>query len=226
MLRLRSALVVLGLLAACRALPSSIPLADTGEGRAFEDGALSRNRVPLVKDASRPAPDDEDDEASADDTIAVVASPSDAVDAGVPEAGVAAADAGDAGSGSGWAGEYFGSDRHVRRMTGMPDDTALDDKAHTRVEEPSPGALVISLVSSADGQVICAMKARARGTAATIESGESCPGLMLMPPLSVEGSAALAGDRLEVSLEGHGEFPADGRALEVDVEYQFEGKRR
>ncbi|HEX6276737.1 MAG TPA: hypothetical protein VFZ53_27025 [Polyangiaceae bacterium] len=223
MLRLRSALAVLGLVAACRALPSSIPLADTGEGRAFEDGALSRNRVPLVQGGAREAPADDEDDDDADETITVQASRGDAGDAGVPEAGVAVADA---AAGSGWAGEYFGSDRHVRRMTGLPDDVALDDKAHTRVEESSPGALVISLVSSADGQVICALRARAEGNAATIEAGESCPGLMLMPPLSIEGTAELAGDRLEVSLEGHGEFPAEDRTLDVDVEYRFEGKRR
>jgi hypothetical protein len=225
MLRLRIALAVLALGAACRALPSSIPLADTGEGRAFEDGALSRNRVPLGKSASSSATND-DDEANADETIAVVASRVDPGDAGVPEAGIAASDAAAADAGPGWAGEYFGSDRHVRRGTGLPDETALDDKAHTRVEEPSPGALVISLVSSADGQVICALKARAQGAAATIDSDASCPGLMLMPPLSVEGSATLAGDRLEVDLEGHGEFPMEDRTLEVTVEYHFEGKRR
>ena len=36
MLRVRSALLCLGLLGACRALPSAIPLADTVEGQAIE----------------------------------------------------------------------------------------------------------------------------------------------------------------------------------------------
>lgn len=222
MLRVRSALICLGLLGACRALPSAIPLADTGEGRAFEDGALTRNRVPFGAQARGAASDD--DFSDADDTV-IVASPMDAGDAGVPEAGVVAADAGDAGGGA-WAGEYYGSDRHETRATGVPDKVELDDKAHTRVEQPSADRIVISLVSSGDGSVICALKARVKDGSAEIDEGESCPGLFLMPPLEVEGRAELDGDRLEVELEGHGEFVAEDRSLEMAVEYHFEGKRR
>jgi hypothetical protein len=221
MSRLRSALVCLGLLGACRALPSAIPLADTGEARAFEEGALGRNRVSSGKGARA-----EGDEGllDADDTVTVIAGPVDAGDAGLPEAGTAAADAG--GTGGAWAGEYYGSDRHATRATDVPDKVELDDKAHTRVEQPSADRVVISLVSSGDGSVICTLKARVADTRAELEKGESCPGLFLMPPLEVEGSAKLDGDRLELDLEGHGEFPADDRSLEMDVEYHFEGKRR
>jgi hypothetical protein len=206
MSRLRLVLACLVSFAACRTLPSSTPLADTGEGRSFDDGALSRNRVPPAERASRAShdghEDEHEDEDDVDETVLVVATAAVPTDAGAPEAADASTDAGS--KGSAWAGEYFGSDRHVRRVTGVPDETALDDKAHTRVEEPTPGELVISLVSSADGQVICAVKATAKGNHAELGSGESCPGLMLMPPLEVSGSARLDGDRLVVELEGHG----------------------
>jgi hypothetical protein len=221
---LRIVLASAGLVAACRALPSAIPLADTGEGRAFDDGALSRNRVPFGERRPGDVDVEHDDEPSGDDTVAIVAHETDAGDAGTPDASLAASDAG--GIGSKWAGEYFGSDRQVTRVTGVPDKTDLDDKAHTRVEEPSPGALVISLVSSSDGQVICALHARADGNEAEFEPNVSCPGLMLMPPLEVEGAAKLDGEKLVLDLEGHGEFPTDDRPLEMAIEYHFEGKRR
>jgi hypothetical protein len=223
MVRFTRALASFVLFSACRAVPSATPLADTGEGRSFEDGALSRNRVPRA--ARAPSPSDDDHDASkVDETIVIAASAADAGDSGAPDAGVALGDAGTAGSA--WAGEYFGSDRHATRATGIPEKVELDDKAHTRVAEPSPGVVVFSLVSSGDGTVICSLKASATGNRAEVDPGESCGGLFLMPPLAVEGSAKLTGDELELKLEGHGEFPGEDRAIEMDIEYRFEGKRR
>jgi hypothetical protein len=219
MARPRSALVVVLLAFACRALPSAIPLADVGEGRELEDGALSRNRV--APDRKSKSDDSGSSDFDADETITVVAVDSgDAGDAGAPEAGVTSSDAGDAGPR--WAGEYFGSDRHATRISGKTEDEELDDKAHTRVEEPTPGVALISLVSSASGEVICSMKHRVTGDRAELEPGESCPPLRLLPPLTIEGTAKLDGDTLVVELEGEGSFPAG----EVEVEYRFEGKRR
>jgi hypothetical protein len=224
MLRLRIALVLAFVFGACRALPSAIPLADTGEARAFDEGALGRNRVSLSE--RQGVVDDTDDESSfhADETVEIAASIVDAGDAGAVEAGAPASDAGKADGR--WAGEYFGSDRHVLRASGEPDKIELDDKARTRVEEPSPGVAVVSLVSSSDGQVICALRTKVTGNRAELEPGASCPGLFLMPPLAVEGSAKLEGDTLEVDLEGHGEFPAGSNTVEMEVEYHFNGKRR
>jgi len=220
MSRLRSSIVTLGLLAACRALPSAIPLADTGEGRP-EDGALGRNRV--SQSARTSGPSGSDDDGDADETVTIVASVADAGDAGPPEGGVTAADAGDAGGR--WAGEYFGSDRHTRSIKGTK-EVELDDKAHTRVEEPSPGVALFSLVSSASGEVICGMRARVTGDRAELEPGASCAPLDLKPPLALKGSATLEGDELELEIEGHGEFPVGDESIELDVEYHFEGKRR
>lgn len=222
--RLRSALALLSLVAACRALPSAIPLADVGTGREFEDGALSRNRV-ATADRKSGAGDFDSSDIDADETIAIVAADAgDTADAGVPEAGVASSDAGDAGSR--WAGEYFGKDRHASRISGKTEEVELDDKAHTRVEETSPGVAVISLVSSASGEVICALKHRVTGDRAALEPGEFCPPLRLMSPLTVEGSAKLDGEALVVELEGHGKFPVGDETIDIDVEYRFEGKRR
>jgi hypothetical protein len=220
MSRTRRALVLGCLIASCRALPSAIPLADTGEGRAIDDGALSRNRVPRSERTTR-----DELEALADtaDDIVVVAA-ADAGDAGTTDAGVSAMDAGDAGGP--WAGEYYGSDRHKTRLSGQPERVELDDKAHTRVEQPSSDAVLISLVSSSDGKVICSVKARVKGDRAELEAGESCAPLDLRPPLALEGKAKLKGDELEVDLEGHGEFPIGEESVAVDVEYHFEGKRR
>jgi len=220
MVRFTRALASFVLFSACRAVPSAIPLADIGEDRSFEDGALSRNRVAAQR-ATRP---DEDDDLADAETIVVTEAAADAGDAGTLDAGLALGDAGTPGSA--WAGEYFGSDRHVTRATGIPEKVELDDKAHTRVAEPSPGVVVFSLVSSGDGTVICSLKARATGNSAEVEPGESCGGLFLMPPLAVEGSAKLDGDELELDLEGHGEFPGEDRAIEMDIEYHFDGKRR
>jgi hypothetical protein len=223
MLRLRSALVLAFVFGACRALPSAIPLADTGEARAFDEGALGRNRVPLSARQDSVAESDDDSSDTAE-TIAVVVSAPDAGDAGAVEAGAPASDAGNAGGR--WAGEYFGSDRHVLSASGEPDKVEIDDKAHTRVEEPSPGVAVVSLVSSSDGTVICALRTKVTGNRAELEPGAACPGLFLMPPLAVEGFAKLDGDALAVELEGHGKFPAGADTIEMDVEYHFTGKRR
>ena len=218
----RRALVGLVLAFGCRALPSAIPLADTGVGRSVEDGALARNRVPFGERKS--TSDDGDEEGSkADEVVSVVAS-SDAGDAGVTEAGTAAADAGDGGGL--WAGEYFGSDRQATLIEGKTEKVDLDDKAHTRVEEPSPGVVVFTLVSSGDGQPICSVKAHASGERAELDSGEYCAPLFLMAPLTVEGKAKLDGDRLELDLGGHGEFPAEDGTIDMGVEYHFEGRRR
>jgi hypothetical protein len=222
MSRLRSALALLGLAFACRALPSAIPLADTGEGRVLEEGALSRNRVHLGQHKSPNG--DFDDVSKADDAVTIVANPADAGDAGTPEAGALASDAGDAGSR--WAGEYFGSDRQVKRLSGKAEEVEDDDKAHTRVEEPLPGVALVSLVSSADGTVICGMKMRITENRAELNAGDTCAPLFLIPPLTVKGTAKLDGETLELDLEGHGEFPGEDGTLEMDVEYHFEGKRR
>jgi len=224
MLRLRSALVLAFAFGACRALPSAIPLADTGEARAFDEGALGRNRVSLSERLGRGSESDDDSSFDADETVEIVASVPDAGDAGAVDAGVLASDS-DAGGGR-WAGEYFGSDRHVLRASGESDKIEVDDKAHTRVDEPSPGVAVVSLVSSSDGQVICALRTKVTGNRAELEAGAACPALFLMPPLAVEGSVELEGDTLEIDLEGHGEFPAGSDTIEMGVEYHFEGKRR
>jgi hypothetical protein len=223
MSRLRSALAFLGLAFACRALPSAIPLSDTGEGRVIEDGALSRNRVPHG-DRKSSSDDSGDDVSSGDDSVTIVANSADAGDAGTSEAGALASDAGDAGAG--WAGEYFGSDRQVKRLSGKAEEVEDDDKAHTRVEEPSPGVALVSLVSSADGTVICGMKMRITGNRAELDAGETCAPLLLIPPFTIKGTATLDGAELDLSLSGHGEFPGDDGTLEMDVEYHFEGKRR
>jgi hypothetical protein len=220
MARLRSALSVFLVVGACRALPSASPLADVGEGREFEDGALSINRV-ASPDRKSGFDDSDSSDLDADETISVVAAGRvDAGDAGVPEAGLLTSDAGDGGPR--WAGEYFGKDRHTTRISGKTEDEELDDKAHTRVEETAPGVALISLVSSASGEVICSMKHRATGNRAELEPGESCPPLRLLAPLTLEGTAKLEGDTLVVSLQGRGTFPAG----DVEVEYSFEGKRR
>jgi hypothetical protein len=224
MVRLRSALVFLALAFACRALPSAVPLADTGEGRAFDEGALGRNRVALERKSGG---DDSDSfDMDSDETITVVAAvdAGDAGDAGAPEAGIASSDAGD--TGTRWAGEYFGKDRHEERISGRPEKVELDDKAHTRVEEPVPGVALITLVSSASGEPICSMRHRMTGDRAELESGQSCAPLSLMPPLTLTGSAKLAGDSLVLDLEGHGRFPAGDETIDLDVQYHFEGKRR
>jgi hypothetical protein len=94
------------------------------------------------------------------------------------------------------------------------------------VEEPAPEVVLISLVSSSDGKVICGVKARVTGNQAKLEPGESCAPLDLRPPLALEGNAKLAGDELTLDLEAHGEFPAGDDSIAIDVEYHFEGKRR
>jgi hypothetical protein len=219
--RVRSTLAVLGLLAACRTLPSAIPLADTGVGRSEPEGALALNRVSM---SARGLGNTDADEESFDEAETVSVAHDPTADAGVPEAGSTAVDGGE--SGGRWAGEYFGSDKQTTRLEGKPEKVDLDDKAHTRVEEPSSGVILISLVSSGNGELICSMRAKTDGNRAELEPGASCPGLYVMPPLAIQGSAKLDGDELEFDVEAHGEFPADDEPITVDVDYHFEGKRR
>ena len=222
MLARRLGLVVL--LAACQALPSGVPLANTGG--VLDDDGTARDRV-----AQSPA-------AGNVDAVLPSAVPSlSARSSGSPgsqpsptsSALAASPGAADAGSGAAtWTGEYYGSDKLVRHFEGDADDVELDEKAHTRVEEPSLGALLISIVNSSTGETICALKAVAHGTEATVSEGQSCFSEQGATASLASGRVSLKDDRLILDFSGKvvAEADEDGDTIEFELEYHFDGKRR
>ena len=212
------------LLVACQGLPSSVPLSNTGG--VLEDDGTTRDRRPRSEVAAAtvtaPLP------TSTPSASAHAPSPraESLPDAGAPVATASAVDGGV--TASAWPGEYYGSDKLVRHFEGDNDDVELDDKAHTRVEEPSPGALVISIVNSASGDTICALKATAHGNEAAIAPGQSCFSEEGASASVNSGHASVTGERLVLDFAGKivTEPDEDGDSIEFGLEYHFDGKRR
>jgi hypothetical protein len=219
-----SGLVLVG---ACRALPSAVPLSNTGG--VLEDTGTDRDRQPQAPLAlgagsldSKPAPPPPSRAAPAP----VEALP----DAGAPAPPVAAGDGGVVAAA--WAGDYFGNDRLTRHFEGEPDDVELDDKAHTRVEMPGPNTLLISIVNSASGDVICALRATAQGATATLDPSQECFGDENSTAAVADGRVTLAGDRLVLDFNGTvvastgDDDDTDDDTIEFHLEYHFDGRRR
>ncbi len=215
------------LVAACKALPSAVPLSNTGG--VLEDTGTDRDRQPQAAlafgggsvETKAPPPSPTRGPSAAADAP---------VDAGAP---VAAATAGDGGVVAvTWAGEYFGNDRLTRHFEGEPDDVELDDKAHTRVEVPAPNALLVSIVNSASGDVICALHATAEGATATLDAGQSCFGDEGSTATVTDGRVTLSGDRLVLDFSGTvvastgDEDGTDDDTIEFHLDYHFDGRRR
>ena len=218
--------VVLLFIAACHELPSGVPLASVGG--VLEDTGTDRDRRPLVEFDAAPA--QKDSKPSVPLPLhglppTVVETP---LDAGAPDAAVAASDAGTVVVG--WAGDYFGSDRLVRHFDGEADDVELDDKAHTRIELSGTSALVISIVNSASNDVICSLRGTAQGATAVLEPGQSCFGDENSTATVTNGHLSLTADRLVLDFEGkvveNDEDDEDGDTLEFRLEYHFDGRRR
>jgi hypothetical protein len=212
-------------LVACQGLPSSVPLSNTGG--VLEDDGTTRDRRAHAEVKAAPV-------------VALLPSPSganagraapsrgseSAPDAGAPVVAAGSSDAGIAASP--WAGDYYGSDKLVRHFEGDNDDVELDDKAHTRVEEPSPGAVMIAIVNSATGETICALKATAHGNDANVDPGQSCFSEEGASATVTTGHASVAGERLQLDFAGKivTEPDEDGDTIEFGLEYHFDGKRR
>lgn len=221
---MRASVSWLVLLVACQALPSTVPLSNTGG--VLEDDGTTRDRRPRseLAAASVAAPLPATAPSAAAHTAP--ARPEPPADAGAPVASASTTDGGIAASA--WPGEYYGSDKLVRHFEGDNDDVELDEKAHTRVEEPSPGALVISIVNSATGDTICALKATAHGNDATVDPGQSCFSEEGATASVTAGRASVAGERLTLDFSGKivTEADEDGDSVEFGLEYHFDGKRR
>ncbi len=222
--RPRWLLLGVALAVACQALPSMVPLSHTGG--VLEDTGTARDKRPHAASAAIPLL-----ETSRPSLPVVASAPSlpkeQPVDAGSADAAVTALDAGT--SGVAWPGEYYGSDKLVRHFDEDADDVELDDKAHTRVEERASGSLVISIVNSATGDLICALRASAQGGAATLDSGQSCFGDEGVTATVTDGRATLSGDRLVLDFHGRvveKEADEGDEPLEFRLDYHFDGRRR
>jgi len=221
----RSVVAVVLLLAACEALPSSVPLANTG-GVLSDDGTARDRQAGPALAATPSVVLPSVGPSLAARSSAAPSSKDSASDAGTAAPAVAASDAGPGATA--WAGDYYGSDKLVRHFEGDSDDVELDDKAHTRVEEPSPGSLLISIVNSATSDTICALKATVKGAEATVNDGQSCFSEEGASASLSGGRATLSGDRLVLDFSGKVEAEADedGDTIEFGLEYHFDGRRR
>ncbi len=193
---MRRALSLLGLLLGCQALPSGVPLANTGG--VLEDNGTARDR--RAQAAPLPSTD-------AVVSVAPVGTPRpgpSAVAQALPDAGAPPPTSSeDAGvTVAGWAGDYYGNDKLVRHFEDEPDDVELDDKAHTRVEQRSSDSLVISIVNSASGETICALHATLHGTSASLDSGQSCFGEEGANASVTDGRITRDAERLSLDFSG------------------------
>ena len=219
-------LLAFGLVAACRALPTGVPLSNTGGVMA--DTGTDRDRRPLFSGGTLVALGESKPAAVISGRAATPAPVESTLDAGAPDPAGSSSDAG--ATAAAWAGEYYGSDKLVRHFDGESDDVELDDKAHTRVEERAGGALVISIVNSATTDVICTLHATAHGNQASVDPGQSCFGDDGSTATVSDGRASIAGDRLILDFGGkvvaNEADDDDGDPAEFRLDYHFDGRRR
>ena len=223
-MRFGSTLWVALLSAACATLPSAVPLADSSGG--VFAAAPSRDRRPR-SDAGDTAPRVETDDS--DDEVEVRVEPEKTVEPKKEAKVVASPDAGTgcaADAAVTWPGEYFGSDRLTTTFEDLPPQTMTDDKAHTRVEPGSGDRIVISVVDSSKGDVMCALNATVAGTTATLELGQTCFGSGDSAPEILSGSATIECDRLTLDLTAATEIELEDDIRSGEMDYHFEGKRR
>jgi hypothetical protein len=218
------AFLILMVLTGCHSLPSGAPLSNTGG--ILEDDGTARDR----RASSDSEPHTDATVAHATTTAVPRALPSAAPDA-PSDAGVAPPPSKTTEATKGepvWPGDYYGSDKLVRHFEEEADDVELDDKAHTRIEQPSPGALLISVVNSASGETICALHATAHGADASLDPGQACFNEEGADASVTSGKVTLAGDRLMLDFSGKvvAEMDDDGDTLEFTLDYHFDGRRR
>lgn len=209
--------------AACAALPSAVPLADSSGGLlSLGPGRDRRPRTDAgnvsVGAQGKDSEDEEEVEAKPADEVTVEVSVVASSDAGTGCSG-------DAGSVS-WPGEYYGSDRLTTTFEDLPAQTMTDDKARTRVELGRGDRLVISIVDSSKGDVMCALNATFDGDSATLEPGQTCFGQGDSAPDIMSGSAKIECNRLTFELSAATELEIEDDVHAGEMSYHFEGERR
>jgi hypothetical protein len=227
----RRVLFALVLAAGCQRLPSLSPLGDSG-GSDVEPSTRVDRRA--MGGATRAVADAEEESDADEIVVTAQAMPAEAatLDGGV--ATDAATSSTDGGSEPTWPGEYYGRDRFAWRGADGREMVEVDDRAHTRVAPAGPDAIVISIVNSATGDVICPLRATTAGNRATIRPRETCFGAPDQAAVVTDGLATLEGDRLVLDFRGHLESPGvdgddedeDGERGNEEGTYHFEGRRR
>lgn len=228
---LRKLALALVLVAGCQRLPSLMPLSDSGGVELEPSSRIDRRALGSASDDGESSADERSDEEF------VVTAEATGAEAAMPDGGAAtdaAAPAADGGAEPSWPGEYYGSDRFAWRGADGREMVEVDDRAHTRVEADGPKAIVISVVNSATGDVICPLHATTLGNRATIRARETCFGTAEQAALVTDGRATLDGDRLTLDFRGHlaasgGDDDDDDDDEDDGVEegtYHFEGRRR
>lgn len=219
--------LALVLLASCQRLPSLTPLADSGGADVAPSSRVDRRALGGGSNV-----DEQEAEEDGAEEFVVTAQVT-GVELGVPDAGAAtdgAAPPADAGPEPTWPGEYYGSDRFAWRGADGREMVEVDDRAHTRVETNGPKAIVISIVNSATGDVICPLNATTSGNRATIQRRETCFGSPDQAAIVTDGRATLDGDRLVLDFRGHldstGEDDEDEEGGREEGSYHFDGRRR
>lgn len=206
---------------ACATLPSAVPLADSSGGVLSVSPGRDRRPRGETREASVSVESED-----ADDEVEIEA---DAEEEATEEVTVvASADAGENcdGGAVSWPGEYYGSDRMTTKFEELPPHTMTDDKAHTRVELGKGDRVVISIVDSSKGDVMCALNATVDGADATLELGQTCFGQGDTAPDIMSGSARIECDRLTLDLTAATEIELEDDVHAGEIDYHFEGKRR
>lgn len=216
-------------------LPSAEPL---GEGPLARAEAKEREKAeaeaearakngPEGSDAGTPSSEPgatTESVAAAAPTVAPPESPSE-VDAGSAAAGT---DAGSSGAPlANYAGEYVGSDVSSYDMGGMKRDEK-DDKARTRVDQPSSTRVSFTFIDSGTGKDICTLSASLAGKTATLTPGQKCWGSESesMSGTLTTGTAKFSDKRVVIDASfdltvGSDEFKMTGK-----LDYHFDGTKK
>jgi hypothetical protein len=202
-------------------LPSTVPLGSgpraEAEGSATEVANVERPKPPV-----HPAPDTPDASVALDAGAADASPEAGPIEAGATDAGDASPDAPAAVV---FAGLYAGSDLTVYRIAGLPEQTEPDPNAKTRVEQPAPDRVALTLINSSNGDPICTLQAAVQGNVATLTPGQTCFGNGALAPAVTRGKATVNGTRLVFDMELAIDVQRGGQRATGTVVYHFDGKR-
>ena len=197
------------------------PLADRGDA-----GTRAEPRVTAARDAAAPSADAQQGEPSPVAETPAEAEP--AADAGpVAEQGAADAAAPTTKAAPVVAGEYQGWDVTTYKMPNVPEVPQRDPNARIRVARGSGDAIEVVIINSANGQDLCTLKGKLKGTTATFDKGQSCFAEEGMMTATLrKGSAKFSGKRLVIDCELDVEVDTGQGTISGEIVYHFEGDRK
>lgn len=126
------------------------------------------------------------------------------------------------------AGEYQGWDLTTYRMPNVPESPQRDPNARIRVSRGQGDVIDVTIINSANGQDLCMLKGKLKGSTATFDKGQRCfdEGNNMMTATLRQGSARFSGKQMIVDAEFDLEIDTGQNQMSGDIVYHFEGDRK